>query len=166
MVIAGALAAWPPVVADGIARRGEVTIGAIAVALLVAGLARGWAVLVPAAIAGLGAEYAVHLLAADRPVDRVAALYAAALFVVAELSYWSVERRVAIAEQPGATARRVAYIAVLAGGTLALGAALLGVSAAGRGGGLGFEAVGVVAAVAALAIALALAERRSRQASS
>ena len=162
MVIAGALAAWPPVVADGIARRGEVTIGAIAVALLVAGLARGWAVLVPAAIAGLGAEYAVHLLVDDRPIERASALYAAGLLVVAELSYWSFERRIRIAEEPGATARRVAFVALLAGGTLAVGAFLLGVSQVGRDGGLGVELVGVLAAVATLAIVLALVERRAR----
>ena len=134
----------------------------IAVALLVAGLAGGGSVLVPASLAGLGAEYAVHVLADDRPMDLAAALYAAGLVVVAELSYWSLERRVRIAEEPGSTARRVAHLALVAGGSLALGALLLGVSDAAGGGGLGMELVGVLAAVATLGVVVALVERRAK----
>ena len=125
--------------------------------LLAGGLVLRWPVLVPAALVALGAGYAALLALEGGALDERAPLVAAALFVVAELAYWSLELRDAVADEPGAYARRLALLAALGLGALAVGAGLLAVVDA--GGGIGIEVAGAVAAVAALAI-VALAARR------
>ncbi len=82
------------------------------------------------------------------------------LFAAAELGYWSLELRDAVADEPGAYLRRLGLLAGLALGALALGQLLLAFVDLGERGGIAIEAVGVGAAVAALAI-VALAGRRS-----
>jgi hypothetical protein len=126
--------------------------------LLAGGLVLQWPVLVPAALVALGGGYAALLGLEGGALDERAPLVAAALFVVAELAYWSLELRDAVADEPGAYARRLALVAALGLGALAVGAGLL--AAVDAGGGIGLEVVGAVAAVAALAI-VALAARRT-----
>jgi hypothetical protein len=83
-------------------------------------------------------------------------LFAAALFVAAELGFWSLEPRL----RAGAVVRvrRVLMIAMFALGSALVGSLIL-VASAGVGGGVGVEALGVLAAVAVLALIAALAAR-------
>ena len=115
---------------------------------------------IPVAILLLGAAYAMRLLAEEDTLDQRATLVAAALYAVAELSYWSLELRDTVVEEPGAYLRRVGLLAGMTVGALALGLALLSLVALLETGGVAAEAVGVTAAVATLAL-LALASRRT-----
>jgi len=143
---------------DPVARWANGLAAAVAGALLAAGLALRQPVAVPAALLALGGGYATLLGLEGGALDERAPVVAAALFLVAELAYWSLELRDAVADEPGAYARRLALVAALGLGALAVGAGLLAVVDA--GGGIGLEVVGAVAAVAALAI-VALAARRT-----
>jgi hypothetical protein len=107
----------------------------------------------------LGAEYALSLGPA---LDGRAPLYAAGLLVVAELSYWSLELRIGIAAEPGTTRVRAALVGVLAVSAVVLGGIMLGLSGLRLGGGIGWEVVGLAAAVGALALVAALARRTQR----
>ena len=136
--------------------------GAIAVALLAGGLWLRRTGVVPAAVALLGLEYASLLTLEDLPLDQRAPLYAAGLLAVAELSYWSLELRAAVTDEPGSHWRRAAFLAWLCLLTLALGAALLALVDVSAGGGLALEAVGALAAAGALALIAALARRAAK----
>jgi len=136
--------------------------GGIAVALLAGGLWLRQAGAVPAAVGLLGLEYASLLALEDVPLDQRAPLYAAGLLAVAELSYWSLELRAAVTDEPGSHWRRAAFLAWLCLLTLALGAALLALVDVSAGGGLAFEAAGAIAAAGALAVLAALARRSAR----
>jgi hypothetical protein len=121
------------------------------------GLLGRWPSLLSLGLAGVGAGYAVMLGLRAGSVDPRAPIVAAALFVAAELGFWSLEPLDARAERIVLLRR----LLLAAGG--GLGAALIGslllVAAAGGSGGLGLEAVGVLAAVLTLAIVAALAAR-------
>jgi hypothetical protein len=130
-----------------------------AAALLLAALALRLAVLVPAAVGLLGLSYALSLLVDGGGLDTRAPFVAAALFAVAELAYWTLELRDAVADEPGAVLRRVSLVAGLAVLVVGLGLVLLTVVELVDAGGRGVELLGVLAAVAALAL-LALAARR------
>ncbi len=108
----------------------------------------------------LGAGYGASLGIEGGAIDGRAPALAAALFLLAELAYWSLELREAVADESGAYLRRIGLLSALALGALAVGAGLLAVVDAGERGGIALEAVGAFAAVAALAI-VALATRRS-----
>ena len=129
--------------------------------LLAAGLALRIPVAVPLAVVALGAGYGVALGVEGGAIDARAPVLAAALFLLAELAYWSLELREAVADEPGAYGRRVGLLSALALGALAVGAGLLALVDAGERGGVALEALGAFAAVAALAI-VALATRRPR----
>jgi hypothetical protein len=131
--------------------------GAGLVVLAVALALRSSSVL-PWGIGLLGAGYAVALLLRGETIDSVAPLYAAGLFVVAELAYWSLETT--IPADPQVARRRVgrlALVTLLAGGASAF---VLAVSELATQGGLLLEGLGVVAAAAALAVVAILARRR------
>ena len=132
--------------------------GALAMLLLAAGLLLRIPAVVPAAIVLIGLGYSATLAVQDGALDARAPVIAAALFAAAELGYWSLEVRDAVADEPGAYLRRLGLLAGLALGTLALGQLLLALVDVSERGGIAIEAVGVVAAVAALAI-VALARR-------
>jgi len=126
--------------------------------LLASGLLLRIPAVVPAAIVLIGLGYSATLAVQDGALDARAPVIAAALFAAAELGYWSLEVRDAVADEPGAYLRRLGLLAGLALGTLALGQLLLALVDVSERGGIAIEAVGVVAAVAALAI-VALARR-------
>jgi hypothetical protein len=136
-------------------------VGGLAVVVLAIGLGAGWPSAIPIAVVLLGGAYALELAVAGGAIDRAAPALAAALLFVCELAYWSLEQRLPVRDEPGGVARRVAFLALLAAGTFALGSALLGVSEAGEGGGVPLEAVGALAAVATLFLAALLAQRRA-----
>jgi hypothetical protein len=137
----------------------EISAGVAALGWTVAalGLLGRWPSLLPVGLAGVGAGYAVLLGLRSGSVDSRAPIVAGALFVAAELGFWSLEPLDARAERI-VVLRRLLVIA--AGG---LGAALIGslllVAAAEGSGGLGLEAVGVLAAVLTLGIVALLAAR-------
>jgi hypothetical protein len=126
---------------------------------LAAGVAFRWSAPIPAALFLLGAEYAAFLAVEDAPVDTRAPLVAAALLVTAELSYWSLELRAAVTEEPGSLARRLTWTLALALTGLVLAAVTLALVDLVDGDGLWIEALGALAAIAALVLLLASARR-------
>jgi hypothetical protein len=88
---------------------------------------------------------------------------AAALFIAAELSYWSIERRNWPSEAQ-VVGRRLALI-VSAGLAAAIVGGLLLLLTSERRDGIGPEAAGIAAAVLTLAVIAALARRSSQSTS-
>ena len=134
-------------------------VGVAGWALLAFGLATRWTSSFPIGLAGVGAAYAVFLAVRNGPVDARAPAVAAALFAVAELGFWSLERSPSRSERV-VLLRRVTG---LAGGAIltALVGSLVLVLATGASGGVGLEAAGVAAAVLAVAAIARLASRAS-----
>lgn len=91
-------------------------------------------------------------------LDVRAPFLAALLFAAAELAYWSLELRGALADEPGTYLRRIALLAALLVATLAAGTGLLALVEAVTAGGPGLDVLGAGAAVGAIAL-LALAAR-------
>jgi hypothetical protein len=133
-------------------------LGGAAVFVLVVGVAAGRSFLVPWAVAGLGAAYALSL---GGEVDARVPLFAVALLVTAELAYWSLRLRGSAPDEPGMAQRRV--IGLLLGSTVALVVCVALATLAGVkvGGGLGAEAIGLLAAIGAAALLLTSARRTS-----
>ena len=135
-------------------------LGALAaLVLLLAGLLLRVPAAIPAALAVLGAEYAAMLAVEDGVLDSRAPVLAASLFAIAELGYWSLELRDAVADEPGTYLRRLGLLSGLTLGALAVGELMLVLVDVSERGGIAIEAVGVVAAVAALAIVAAAGRR-------
>jgi hypothetical protein len=107
------------------------------------------AVLVAPALGLLGAEYAALFALRGDAVDSRAPVYAACFLAVAELAYGALELR-AGAPEPGLTSRRIVILAGLALASVVVGTIVLAAASAPLDGGVGLEAVGVVAAVALL----------------
>lgn len=122
-----------------------------------------WATLLPWGFVGVGAAYAVFLSLRPGTVDARAPMVAAAFFIAAELSFWSIERRSWRSEW-NVIGRRLALL-VSAGLATAIVGGLLLLIASERRSGIGQEAAGVAAAVLTLAVIAALV-RRSRQSAS
>jgi hypothetical protein len=132
--------------------------------------AAGWAVaalallarqsaLLPIGLAGVGAGYALFLSLGADAVDPRAPLVAAMLLLAAEFGFWSLEPRDARAEH-AVVVRRLLLVGA-AGLGAALLASLLLVAAADVSGGVGLEALGVLAAVVTVSI-IAVLTARSR----
>jgi hypothetical protein len=102
----------------------------------------------------------MRLLAEEDALDQRAPLIAAALFALAELSYWSLELRQGVADEAGTQLRRIGLLSGLTLGVLALGVALLALVDGVRTGGPAVEALGVVGAVATLTL-IVFAGRRA-----
>jgi hypothetical protein len=135
--------------------------GALAVVVLAAALWRGWTTPVAWALALLASGYALSLsLGPDRvTIDAAAPVVAAALLVVAELAYWSLELRDPGRWEGPLLARRLAVLGTLALVSLALGSLVVVFTTLETGGGVGLTFLGVAAAVATLAILAGLARR-------
>jgi hypothetical protein len=124
-------------------------VGGLGVAVLAAALILRLLPLITAGLALLGAAYAVLFALRGATIDVRAPLYGAALLVVAELAFASVELRAGRAE-PALAARRAATLVLVAAGAVVTGLVVLAVAATPLDGGVGLEAVGVAAAVALL----------------
>jgi hypothetical protein len=122
-----------------------------------------WATLLPVGFVGVGAAYAVFLSLRPGTVDAHAPMVAAAFFVAAELSFWSIERRSWHGEGQ-VLVRRIALL-VSAGLATAIVGGLLLLITSGRRIGIGQEAAGVAAAVLTLAVIAFLARRSGASAS-
>jgi hypothetical protein len=132
-------------------------VGAAGLVVTALALVGRWPSLLPWGIVGVGAGYTVFLGLRAGSVDPRAPIVGAALFAAAELCFWSVEPREGTSERQ-VLLRRAAFICASALGTALLGAFLL-VLVAGRNGGVGWEAIGVGAAVLTLAVVAVLAAR-------
>lgn len=132
-------------------------IGCAGVAITALALAMRWLMLLPLGFVGVGASYAVFLSLRSGAVDSRAPLVAAALFMAAELSFSSIERR-SWRSEGQVVARRVALL-VSAGLATAIVGGLLLLVTSGRRVGIGQEAAGVAAAVLTLAVIAYLAGR-------
>jgi hypothetical protein len=135
------------------------SLGGTALAFVALGLvarsggAIGWG------LAALGGEYAVWFDAQGSALDEYAPLYAATFVLVAELAFWSVERRVEAAAEPDLVLWRLGYLSAVCAGAAGIGGLVLVESAAGGGGGPGLEAVGVASVIGALALVGVLVRR-------
>lgn len=129
--------------------------GALSLALLAAGLAVGSSATVGWSLAALIAEYGVLFRAEGRSLDELTPVYAAGLLLVAELAFWSIERRVSAWADPGLLERRLGFLVSACAGA-ALVAALVLVIAAAGGGGVVLDAAGAAAAVGILALIVLL----------
>jgi hypothetical protein len=113
--------------------------------------------LLPLGLAGVGAAYALFLSLGRDAVDPRAPLVAAMLLLAAEFGFWSLEARDARPER-AALFRRLLLMAAVALGA-ALVASLLLVAAADVSGGVGLEALGVLAALVTVSIVAVLTVR-------
>jgi hypothetical protein len=134
--------------------------GVGAAALLVAAFLLRLPGLVPWALVPLLGEYAAFLLLEGH--DSFAPLVAAGVVLVAELAYWGLEPQALPARR--VTVRRAGTLALVAVASAAVAAFVMGASRLDLAGGLGLEAIGVVAAVGALALLALLARERPRPA--
>lgn len=131
----------------------------IAVTLLAVGLAARSGPVLGWGLAALGAEYGVLFAAQGRALDELTPVYAGAFVLVAELAFWSIERRVPAWSEPGLAERRLAYVAGASAAAAALAGLVLVAAAASGGGGVALEAIGVAAAIGALVLVAALVRR-------
>lgn len=138
-------------------------LGGIAVTLLAAGLAARSGPVLGWGLAALGGEYAVLFAAQGRALDELTPVYAGAFVLVAELAFWSIERRVPAWSEPGLVERRLAHLAGASAGAAALAGLVLVVAAASGGGGVALEAIGVAAAIGALALVAVLVRRSATE---
>jgi hypothetical protein len=156
------VAAWLVLASEhAVLEAANATAGGFAVLLLLGGLLFRVPAAIPAALVVLGAEYAAMLAVEDGVLNSRAPVLAAALFAIAELGYWSLELRDAVADEPGTYLRRLGLLSGLTLGALAVGELLLVLVDVSERGGIAIEAVGVVAAVAALAIVAAAGRPRA-----
>jgi hypothetical protein len=127
--------------------------------LMAFALATRWRSVFPVGLALVGASYAVFLAVRNGAVDEWAPAVAAALFLSAELGYWSLQRSPA-ASEGSVLLRRIAGLVGAAVVTALVGTLVL-VVATGGSGGVGLEVAGVAAAILAVAVIARLASRTS-----
>jgi hypothetical protein len=138
-------------------------LGGVGLFVTALALVSRWAALLPWGFAGVGAAYAIFLSLRPGAVDARAPLVAAAFFIAAELSFWSIERRSWRSE--GHVVLRRLVLVVSAGlATALVGGLLLLITSGGRSG-IGLEAAGVAAAVFTVAVIAVLARRSGASAS-
>lgn len=128
--------------------------GGLGVLLVAVGLVLRWPSAVTVGLALVGAAYGTALAVESKPIDRAAPVVAAALFLAAELAWWSLELRERIAAEAGSHLRRLAFLLTLALGALALGGVVLAVVDAVHVEGLAIVVLGAAGAAVALALAL------------
>jgi hypothetical protein len=151
------LTVWASVAASTVAEL-VAPVGILGGVLLALALIFLWAAVLPWAIALLGGQYAVSLLLRDGGIDALVPFYAAVLLVTAELAFWALEARPALGGR-AVVVRRLGHLLVLASAAAVAGTGLLAVSEGGAGGGLGFQLLGLLAAVATLGLVTWLAWR-------
>jgi hypothetical protein len=131
-------------------------LGAVAVALLISALAQAFPERAITALAGAGACWGASAWTQGPEVPTGTIFVAAGLLVSAELAFAALEQ-VSVADEPELLWRRVAGITARGLGAVVLAAILVAALGLNAGGGLGLEAVGVVAAVGLLLLVHSLA---------
>jgi hypothetical protein len=134
-------------------------IGLAAVLLLALALVSRNDAFLPWAFALAGAQYAAFLVIRETSIDGYAPVYAAGLLLVAELAYWSIERRVPGPSGEGLTFRRGTLLLAACVGAGGVGGLILAMAELSVRGGLWLEALGVAAAVGAIALLARLARQ-------
>jgi len=119
---------------------------------LAAGLLNVWAPFSALGAGSLGAAYLGLLYSRGDELGAGAPAVAAALLLVTELAWFSLEQATSPANQPGLLARRLALIGASVMGAAGLGYLLLLVAAAPLPGGVAFTAAGAAAALAAVGV--------------
>ncbi len=152
MVAAAALTGWLALSAGPESSQPVAGLGAVAVFLLVTTLVVGQPQPIAGSLALLGAAYALILVIDDPPLDGRSAVVGALLLAIGELGHLSIESRPGVTDEAGSATRRLAFVAMLTLGALALGAAMLALVDLLRTGGLAIEAVGVAAAAGAVGL--------------
>jgi hypothetical protein len=138
-----------------------VSLGAAGTGVLAAAVLLRLTALAGVAVGLLGGAYAVLLVVDDAPLDVRAPLVAAGLVSAWELGAWSVELSAGLPLERGQAWRHVAWISVVATGTLVAGLVVLLLADTVRVSGLVVEAAGVVAAIATLVLVWRAAGRRA-----
>jgi hypothetical protein len=136
VLLAGGLVVWLASVAGPDARRAVAYLGAVAVVGLGATIAVGRFEGVVAVLAVLGGCYAAILVIDEPPLDGRAAIVGACLLAIGELAHLSLAARIAVTDEAGALARRVAWVAVLGLAAMAVGGMVLALVDLFRTGGL------------------------------
>ena len=157
--LAGALvlAMYPALVAPGVAALP--LIAAAAVVALAAALALALAVAVPGAIALLGCELLLALAARHEAGSFTAAIYGAALLLVAELAFLSIQLKDASRAESSFFRRYVVRIVGIVLFALAIVGMAAVVSSVPLSGGLPLLVAGVCAVIVTIAIVVALVWR-------
>lgn len=124
----------------------------MAIFLLVTTLVVGQAQPIVGSLALLGAAYALILVIDEPPLDGRSAVVGALLLAIGELAHLSIEARPGVTDEAGSATRRLAFVAMLTLGALAVGGAMLALVDLLRTGGLAIEAVGVAAAAGAIGL--------------
>ncbi|HEY8641880.1 MAG TPA: hypothetical protein VIO84_03850 [Candidatus Dormibacteraeota bacterium] len=117
-----------------------------------AGLLNVWAPFNALGAGCLGAAYLALVYSHGEELGAAAPAVAAALLLIAELAWYSLELAGNAANDPRLLARRLALIGVQAVGAAGLGYLLLLVAAAPLPGGVAYTAAGAAAALAAVGV--------------
>jgi hypothetical protein len=120
--------------------------------LLGAGLLNVWAPFNALGVACLAIAYLALLYVRGIQVDGAAPAVAAALLLVTELAWFSLEQATTAANHPRLLARRLALIGGLTVGAAGIGYLLLLVAVAPLPGGVVYTAAGAAAALAAIGL--------------
>ena len=134
-------------------------IGGAAVVVLVVALALGLMAVVPWAIALLACEFVVALAARHVQASLTAAIYGAALLVVAELTFLSIQLRMPSRAEPGFFKRHALTVAAVALSALGISVVAAVLSAAPLAGSLPLLASGVGAVLVMIAIVVTIVWR-------
>ena len=134
-------------------------IGGAAVVVLVVALALGLMVVVPWAIALLARQFAPAFAARHVQASLTAAIYGAALLVVAELTFLSIQLRMPSRAEPGFFKRHALTVAVVAFSALGISVVAAVLSAAPLAGSLPLLASGVGAVFVMVAIVVTIVWR-------
>jgi hypothetical protein len=135
-------------------------LGWLALALLAFGLLVRWSGALGCGLAVLGAQYAVLFTAEGPTLDGLTPVYAVGFVFVAEVAFWSIERRVPAWSEATALEWRLAHLAAACAGAAVVAAfATLSAAAATGGGGVVLESFGVGAAIGSILILAVLMRR-------
>jgi hypothetical protein len=134
-------------------------IGGAAVVVLVVALALGLMAIVPSAIALLGCEFVLALTARHVQASLTAAIYGAALLVVTELTFLSIQLRMPSRAEPVFFKHHALTVAAVALSALGIGVVAAVLSAAPLAGSLPLLASGVGAVFVMIAIVVTIVWR-------
>jgi hypothetical protein len=137
-------------------------VGLLAVATLAAGVIVEWSAAIAWAAGLLGLDYILSVGFAGAATDARAPVIGAALLLMTEFAFWSIEQRAPIRDDPLVHLARARAVGALVAGGALLGTLPLLVSQSRVSGGPAVTVVSAAAAVALLAILLRLSWRASR----
>ncbi|MEP6978251.1 MAG: hypothetical protein ABI948_09390 [Thermoleophilia bacterium] len=121
-------------------------------------LVSGWPAPLPWAVVALGACYAVSLHG-QHAIDGRAPIVGGVLVLVAELAYWSLERRTPVGDEAGLHRRRALSVLATTFGSAAVAAILLAATSVPLGGSVTWDAFGLAAAAGAVALLALMSQK-------